>query len=108
VTVRTGVERDAAFVEVADSGPGIPSHLGERVFERFVRSASGSDTSSMDGTGLGLAMVKAIAAAHGGTALAGSSAELGGASVRVTLPLGQVRADPGERPPALAPRSRPT
>ncbi len=88
IAVRTGQDGQTAFVEVADSGHGIPPDMRERVFERFVRSGSGSDTSSMDGTGLGLAMVKAIAADHGGSALAGTSAELGGARIRVDLPLG--------------------
>jgi two-component system, OmpR family, sensor kinase len=88
IALHTGTEGDSAFVEVADSGPGIPPNMRERVFERFVRSGSGSDTRSMDGTGLGLAMVRAIAADHGGTAVAGASAQLGGASIRVTLPLG--------------------
>jgi len=88
IAVRTGVEGETAFVEVADSGPGIPPDMRERVFERFVRSGSGSDTNSMDGTGLGLAMVKAIAEDHGGRVAAGASERLGGASIRVALPLG--------------------
>jgi signal transduction histidine kinase len=85
IEVRTGVEQGSAVVEVADSGPGIPAGMRERVFERFVRSSNGSDTRSGDGTGLGLAMVKAIALAHGGTVLAGTSGELGGASILVSL-----------------------
>jgi signal transduction histidine kinase len=95
IAVRTGVVGDRAEVEVADSGPGIPAPMRERVFERFVRTGNGADTSVMTGTGLGLAMVKAIASAHGGTAVARSSAELGGASILVTVPL--------ERRPAVAP-----
>jgi signal transduction histidine kinase len=73
-------------LEIADSGPGIPPNMRERIFERFVRSDDASDTSPSEGTGLGLAMVQAIAAAHGGTVAAASSAELGGAKFVVTLP----------------------
>ena len=97
IAVRTGVSGGRAEVEVADSGPGIPAPMRERVFERFVRSPNGADTSTHSGTGLGLAMVKAIAAAHGGTAVAGSSGELGGASILVTLPL-ERRAAPAPAP----------
>ncbi len=49
-------ERDAV-VEVADTGPGIPASLLARVFDRFFRAA-GQDTK---GSGIGLAIVKAIA-----------------------------------------------
>ena len=91
ISIRTGVDRSSALVEVADSGPGIPAGMRGRVFERFVRSSNGSDTRSTDGTGLGLAMVKAIAQAHGGSVVAGSAKELGGASILVTLPLGSAR-----------------
>ena len=73
-------------LEVADSGPGIPEAMRERVFERFVRGQSSSDTAASDGTGLGLAMVRAIAASHGGTVTAGSSPDLGGARLAVVLP----------------------
>jgi len=76
----------SVVLEVADSGPGIPGPLRERVFERFVRGQNSSDTASSDGTGLGLAMVSAIAASHGGTVAAEESGELGGALIVVALP----------------------
>ena len=95
IAVRTEVRGERVEVEVADSGPGIPAPMRERVFERFVRTSNGADTSVTSGTGLGLAMVKAIAVAHGGTAVAGASEQLGGASILVTLPL--------ERRPAPVP-----
>jgi two-component system, OmpR family, sensor kinase len=82
----------SVLLEVADSGPGIPGPMRERVFERFVRGHDSSDTSSSDGTGLGLAMVRAIAEAHGGTVTAGSSEELGGALIVVALPALDARA----------------
>lgn len=61
ITVRTGTRNDAAFVEVEDDGPGIPSAERERVLERFYRLPGTPGT----GSGLGLAIVREIAAAHG-------------------------------------------
>ncbi|MDQ2631490.1 MAG: HAMP domain-containing histidine kinase [Actinomycetota bacterium] len=88
ILVRTSVseQSDSVLLEVADSGPGIPAGMRERVFERFVRVNGGSDTDPTGGTGLGLAMVQAIVASHGGTVTAGSSAELGGARFLLSFP----------------------
>ncbi|HYI19255.1 MAG TPA: ATP-binding protein [Solirubrobacteraceae bacterium] len=49
---------------VADSGPGIPPADRDRIFDRFHRAGDGRRRS--DGAGLGLAIVRAIAEAHGG------------------------------------------
>jgi two-component system sensor histidine kinase MprB len=88
IRVRTSIDAQAGAVllEVADSGPGIPDGMRERVFERFVRGTGGSDTDPTGGTGLGLAMVQAIVASHGGTVTAGSSEELGGARFLLSFP----------------------
>jgi signal transduction histidine kinase len=48
---------------VRDSGPGLPPEEQDRVFERFVRGSNGRRSG---GAGLGLAIVRAIAAAHAG------------------------------------------
>ncbi len=59
-------ERDGrAHLEVIDSGPGVPQQLRERIFERFYR-ADPSRTRARGGAGLGLAIVAAVVAAHGG------------------------------------------
>src|SRR5207302_11506354 len=58
---------DEALIEVADEGPGMPSDDTSRVFERFWRSDP-SRTRASGGAGLGLAIVAAIAGAHGGRA----------------------------------------
>jgi hypothetical protein len=71
-------------VEVADTGGGIPITDRERIFERFVRldAARGPD----GGAGLGLAIARSIAEAHGGTpVLAGSDSA--GSRFLVPLPL---------------------
>jgi signal transduction histidine kinase len=48
---------------VHDSGPGVPAHESRRIFERFAR---GEGARRGEGAGLGLAIVRAIAEAHGG------------------------------------------
>jgi signal transduction histidine kinase len=58
------VDDDEASLWVRDSGPGIARRDRERVFERFARASAGRRRS--EGAGLGLAIVRAIADAHGG------------------------------------------
>ncbi len=55
---------------VADAGSGIPAGAEGRIFERFGRVDAGR---GIRGSGLGLPIVKAIAAAHGGTVSLASS-----------------------------------
>ncbi|GAA2594308.1 HAMP domain-containing sensor histidine kinase [Actinomadura fulvescens] len=83
-TVRAGVTGDRAFIEVADTGPGLTAEQCTKVFERFYR---GDEARSRDhgGAGLGLSIVAAVAEAHGGTATARSEPG-GGAAFRVTFP----------------------
>jgi two-component system sensor histidine kinase ChvG len=71
-------EGEEAVLEVSDSGPGIPSADLPRVFDRFF-----SARKQGRGTGLGLALVKAIAEAHGGRV----SAKSEGATFTVRLPI---------------------
>jgi signal transduction histidine kinase len=52
---------------VSDDGPGIPPAALPRVFDKFYR-VSGGDTAGTPGTGLGLAVVRGVAEAHGGSA----------------------------------------
>ncbi|WP_412068364.1 sensor histidine kinase [Rubrivirga sp. IMCC43871] len=89
IEVSTRRTRATAVVEVSDRGPGLPAADRERVFEPFVRvqpaSADGL-VHTAKGTGLGLALVRRIARAHGGTALA-AARDGGGATFTLTLPL---------------------
>jgi PAS domain S-box-containing protein len=84
VTVRVRAEADAAVLEVSDSGIGIPAEEQEQLFERFFRS-SNARRAAIQGTGLGLVIVRAIADAHGG-AVSMESAEHVGTTFRVELP----------------------
>lgn len=84
VRVRIGRNGGNAFVEVADTGPGIPDAELGAVFERFYRSDR-SHSRNVPGTGLGLAIVRSIARVHGGTVTAARAPE-GGALFRVELP----------------------
>jgi len=75
---------DTVAIEIADDGPGIPAQERERVFDRFVRLDASRERGS--GTsGLGLALAKEIAAAHGGS-ITIADAPGGGALVRIVLP----------------------
>jgi signal transduction histidine kinase len=60
-------------VNVADSGPGVPIDIQERIFERFWRGRSVDTT----GVGLGLAIVKKIMEAHRGSAVVRNNADRG-------------------------------
>ena len=81
VSLRGEVEDGMLRLAVLDEGPGFPTVFTERAFERFSR-ANGSS----GGAGLGLAIVSAIAQAHGGTASASNDP----AAVTLSLPAGRV------------------
>jgi two-component system OmpR family sensor kinase len=64
IELRARAEDAGLVIEVADSGPGIPRDAAESI---FVRSARLPTREERPGLGLGLAIVDAIARAHGGT-----------------------------------------
>src|SRR5215472_3307177 len=79
--IELGAYRDeeSVVVEVRDDGPGIPDEELAYIFESFRSGAS------LGGTGIGLAIVKAIAEAHGG-AVSAENLPAGGARFRLRLP----------------------
>lgn len=72
---------DEVIVSVEDSGPGIPAEERERIFERFYRLAG----QEISGSGLGLSIVRRIAALHHAT-VALEESSLGGLAVRLHFP----------------------
>jgi two-component system, NtrC family, sensor kinase len=87
VTLRIAEAGDAALVAVSDTGRGLDPAVRDRLFEPFL-------TTKPKGTGLGLAVSRAIARAHGGDIEADAAPE-GGAQFTLRLP----------RAPLAAPRA---
>ncbi|MGI5246106.1 sensor histidine kinase [Dactylosporangium sp. CA-139066] len=85
VTVFVGTESDNAILEVSDNGPGMTEEDAKRVFERFYRTDP-SRTRALGGSGLGLSIVAALVAAHGGRVTL-RTAPNEGATFRVSIPL---------------------
>jgi len=84
IAVDVSTEPGAVVLTVRDGGPGIPAAERERVFDRFHR-VERQATAHMPGTGIGLALVRDLARAHGGEAEV-REAPGGGTEVRVELP----------------------
>lgn len=79
VEVRTGTTAASwAWVEVIDSGPGISAEVAARLFEPFV-------TGKKEGVGLGLAVARQVAQAHGGSITWSRRTE--GTCFRIDIPL---------------------
>jgi two-component system sensor histidine kinase GlrK len=84
VELFTRRERDAVTIGVRDEGSGIPHGDRERVFDPFYQGAV-RGSGSVKGSGVGLAIVREYAAAHGGRARVADD-DRGGAQVCVLLP----------------------
>jgi two-component system, OmpR family, sensor kinase len=96
VRVMNDTDRDEAVVEVYDEGPGMEAEDAAHAFDRFWR-ADPSRTRASGGAGLGLAIVAAIAEAHGGTAEVDTTPGEG-ATFRVRLPTREPPASPDGHP----------
>jgi signal transduction histidine kinase len=84
IVVTAEVSADGVRVEIDDDGPGIAEADRERVFDRFVRLDSSRERGT-GSAGLGLAIAREIAFAHGGR-IGITESPSGGARVTVTLP----------------------
>jgi len=84
IRLEAAVCGEVATITVENSGPGFAEDMLPRAFEAFIRGPC--DAAPHSGAGLGLAIVRAVARAHGGTATAGNVP--GGARLTMTLALG--------------------
>jgi signal transduction histidine kinase len=84
VVVRTGVLEGWATCQVENTGPVVPAYEVQSLFEPF-RRLNTDRIESSKGAGLGLSIVRSVAAAHGGTVVA-TPREGGGLIVTVRLP----------------------
>jgi heavy metal sensor kinase len=75
-----------AVLDVSDTGPGIPSDLRPRVFDRFYRADRSRSRENGGGTGLGLSIARWAVEVNGGQ-LTLESSEGPGATFRITLPI---------------------
>lgn len=101
VEIRAFKNADAVFIDVADEGPGLPVGTESKVFEKFFRGPHAGAT----GAGLGLAICKGIADAHGGHITA-NNREGQGAIFRVEIPC--ATNPPSVSPPSVSPPSEVT
>lgn len=90
VAVSARAEAGRLLFEVEDNGPGMSKQERESLGQAYQRGASGA---GVEGTGLGLSLVRGLALAHGG-GLSFDAAPEGGALVRIDLPLANGSAKP--------------
>jgi two-component system, OmpR family, sensor histidine kinase AdeS len=86
--IATRSDSSAAILEIVDHGPGLPKGADDIVFDRFWRGEA-SRSRNTGGSGLGLAVVRAIVEAHGGTATLANHAG-GGAHFEMRLPRAEI------------------
>jgi two-component system, OmpR family, sensor kinase len=82
IEVATSSHNGRAVLSISDTGPGIPAEMQNRVFERFVRAAA----PDIDGSGLGLSIVRSIADRYGMTIALENRSDARGLIVRVEAP----------------------
>jgi signal transduction histidine kinase len=81
IQVRLEGTRREAWIEIADSGPGIPPDERDKVWRRFYRL---DDSRGSSGSGLGLSLVQAVVQLHGGSVILTDNDP--GLRVRISLP----------------------
>jgi len=84
IAVSAAARGDQVEISVADNGPGVSAPDQKRIFEKFYRAKDPLDR-TIEGSGLGLSMVKHIVEGHGGR-IAVASAPGEGATFTITLP----------------------
>jgi two-component system phosphate regulon sensor histidine kinase PhoR len=89
ISISAEASGNAVAIVVSDNGPGIPGSDQKRIFDKFYRGKDPLER-TIEGSGLGLSMVKHVVQAHGGKV--GVKSELGkGAAFTVLLPASEAR-----------------
>ena len=83
IVIRVFESAGKAVVDVVDNGPGIPTSVRDRIFDRFFRAPSASGDAG--GSGLGLSIARSAVEANGGTVTLEHSSEEG-STFRITVP----------------------
>jgi signal transduction histidine kinase len=99
VEVATGTTAGRAWLSVTNTGPAIPADALERLFDPFQRFTTERTSNDERHHGLGLSIVRAIAAAHDATVTAAPGPQ-GGLAVRLSFPLVDAPDEVAERVPA--------
>jgi PAS domain S-box-containing protein len=89
IAIRLARGPETARVQVTDTGVGIPEEFLPHVFDRF-RQGDSSSTRAHGGLGLGLAIVRSIVEAHGGSVTVDSQGYGNGATVTIDVPAGSL------------------
>jgi len=106
ITVRLRAEDGQAVLRVSDTGVGMSEQDLPRVFERFQR-VKAAQTRSIEGSGIGLALVRELVHLHGGTI--GVDSTLGkGTTFTIRLPFGHAHLPEGELVPSTEEEVSPT
>ena len=79
IGVTSSMENNRISMRVADSGPGVPSNVGDKVFDPFYSTKNNS-------TGIGLSLSHRIITDHGGS-LRGVTSRWGGAEFVIEIPI---------------------
>lgn len=96
VSVALSREGEQFKITVTDTGRGVPEDIRETLFQRFVRGDSARGRAAGDGAGLGLAIARWVAEAHGGSLVLETTGASGSRFV-ATLPLRKNAEDSGKQ-----------
>ena len=101
VAARVAPDGETAIVEISDTGVGVPADELPRIFDRF-HQVEGSQGRSMEGSGIGLALVQEFMRLQRGSVAAASTPGVG-TTFTLSLPLGPVLDTSAALPAASAP-----
>jgi signal transduction histidine kinase len=82
----SSTEGERVIVKISDSGPGVPLHLRDKIFDPFYTTKNGS-------TGIGLSLSQRFVSDHGGLLKASQGKSLGGGRFTMEIPIASGRSE---------------